>query len=108
MSGFSESCERLFERLGDRHDAIETGRVEQSVEAGRRAHDGDVAFTFSHPADPTDQRSQPGRVHERHSGKINDEPSNIVDTGKSLAKVPNRVGVDFTGETAEVMPLSFV
>ena len=56
-SGFvlTERCLGFGNRLGDRHDAVEPCRVEQTRECGSAARNDDFALVFAGAADTADE-----------------------------------------------------
>ena len=97
-----ECSQRFLERLAYRHDAVEAGRVQETVEAGGGADDGNVAIGLANPTYAADQGSQTGGVHEGNLGEVDDEPLDVGDPTERLAKLADGVGVDFALESAYV------
>ena len=64
---------RLLDGLGDGHDAVEAGGVEQAGQRGPAAGHGDVAAGLPGPADAADERAEAGRVHERDLGQVDEQ-----------------------------------
>ena len=98
------SCERgggVVDRLGDRHDAVEPGGVEQAGEGGAAAGDGDVAAGLAGAADAADQRAEAGRVHERHGGQVDQQVLLGGQAPEGLAELAHGVGVELTDGAAQ-------
>ena len=91
----------VVDRLGDRHDAVEAGGVEQAGEGGAAAGDRDVATGLASATDAADQRAEPGRVHERDRGEVDQQELLGGQAPEGLAELAHRVGVELTYRSAQ-------
>jgi hypothetical protein len=107
-SGLGECSERVFERFGHWHDAVEAGGVEKAIQARRCADDRNITFAFADTANRADKSTEAGRVHKRNLGQIDQQPAHTVYASERLSELANCVGVNLTGETAKVVSLALV
>ena len=82
-----------FERLFHRDDAIEAGGVQEPDEGCAVAEDDDEAVVLPDAADAADQRAETGRVHERNTAQVHNQPPGGGVVGERLTELRHRVGV---------------
>ena len=83
------------------HDAVEAGGVEQPGEGRAAAGHRHVALGLAGAADAADERAEPGGVHERHVGQVDEEPGLGRQLDQRLAELADRVGVELTHGAAQ-------
>src|ERR1019366_8549731 len=96
----------LFDRLGHRHDAVETGGTQRAHQAGAVADHDDVTPELPGAANAPDQRPQAGRVDERHAAHVDDELRARSELRQRLAELAHGEGVELTDGTADGVTIS--
>ncbi len=95
-AALEQRVERRCGGVGDHHDAVETGRVEQPRQRRPTARHRHLATRLPDLANPTDERAQPGRVHERHLGQVDEQTGGTGLGGEGLPERRHRVGIEFS------------
>ena len=103
-----EGFDGFVDGFGDRHDPVETGGVEQPGERGPTARDDDLVLVLAGSTNTADEGTEPGRVHERYVGQLDQEPGLVGQAGEGLAELPDGVGVELTLGAAQHIRLASV
>ena len=106
--GLVEGGDRRLDGLGDRHDAVEAGGVEQAREGGPAAGHGHVAAGLAGPADAADQRPEARRVHERHRRQVDEQVALVGQLAERIAELPDGVGVELADGPADGVAVGLV
>ena len=98
-----ERTDSSLEGLLDGHDAVEASGVQQAEQRGTVAVHDDPALVLTDAADPADESTETGGVHEGHAAEIDHQAPRVGVFGKCLAELGHGVGVELAGRTEQTV-----